>query len=121
MSPPFPVSLNFNEYERNNVVRKFPYCDYHFAKKGEHRYGFASNTFKVIEKDFDNAFDRNNPPLVIETTMEKLDWRVKQGYEYVLEDTYRKSTNIKEVKELQPYGSTYLRMTEMPSLIKEEN
>lgn len=121
MSLPIAYDTSINEYERNNVVRKFPYCDYHFAKKGEHRYGFASNTFKVIEKDFDNAFDRNNPPLVIETTMEKLDWRVKQGYEYVLEDTYRKSTNIKEVKELQPYGSTYLRMTEMPSLIKEEN
>ena len=119
-SLPIAFETKINEYEKNNVVRKFPYCDYHFIKKGEHRYGFASNKFKVIEKEFDNAFDRNNPPLVIETKMVLLDWKMKKGYEYVLEDTYRKSTNIKEVKELQPYGSTYLRMTEMPSLIKEE-
>ena len=50
-SLPIAFETKINEYEKNNVVRKFPYCDYHFIKKGEHRYGFASNKFKVIEKE----------------------------------------------------------------------
>ena len=108
-----------NEYERNNVVRKFPYCDYHFIKKGDHRYGFASNKFKVIEKDYNLPFDRTNPPLEIEGEFALLDWGYKTGYKNIPQDNYRKVIEKNIKLKMQPYGSTYLRMTEIP-LIKED-
>lgn len=118
-SIPMKYRKQIVEYTKNNVERKFPYCDYYYELNDEWRYGFISEKFKVIEKEYNLPFDRNNPPLLIEGKFALLSWGLKSSYKNIPQDNYRnvvkKDINLK----MQPYGSTYLRMTEIP-LIKEE-
>ena len=119
----FSIPMNHKkqivEYTRDNVERKFPYCDYYYELNDEWRYGFNSKLFKVIEKDYNLPFDRTNPPLEIEGEFALLDWGYKAGYKNIPQDNYRKVIEKNIKLKMQPYGSTYLRMTEIP-LIKEE-
>ncbi len=110
---PIDYETCIKEYISNNVERKYPYCDYYFIPKTEWRYAFNSHQFKVIEMPFKKAFDRQNPPLFIETKMIRVAWKYQKGSQAALKnkpDKFLKTT--KNVK-LQPYGATYLRMTEM--------
>ena len=53
-SLPIETEYKMYEYVRNNVERKFPYCDYELIGKSEWRYGFAEGaTFSVVEKEGD--------------------------------------------------------------------
>ena len=107
------------EYTKNNVERKFPYCDYYYQLDDEWRYGFIDNNFIVIEKEYELPFDRKNPPIQIEGNFALLSWRLKRGYRNIPQDNYSKVLKRNVKLTMQPYGSTYLRMTEIP-LIKEE-
>ena len=107
------------EYTRGNVERKFPYCDYYYELDDQWRYGFTSDSFKVIENDYNLPFDRKNPPLEIEGEFALLSWKFKQGYKNIPQNNYKEVLKKNIKLKMQPYGSTYLRMTEMP-LIKEE-
>ena len=118
-SIPMKYKIKHVEYTRDNVERKFPYCDYYYELDDEWRYGFQSNSFKILENEYDLPFDRSNPPLLIEGEFALLSWRFKNGYKNIPQDTY-KNVIKKNIKlKMQPYGATYLRMTEIP-LIKEE-
>ena len=118
-SLPIKAKESINEYVKNNVERKFPYCDYHYELAGEWRYGINGKKFKVIECEYDKAFSRKNPPLKIEGEFALLDWRFKGKFKNIPQDNYQKVLQTKLVLQMQPYGATYLRMTEMP-IIKEE-
>ena len=72
-----------------------------------------NNEFKVIENDFIRPFDRENPPLLIESEFIKVDIRNRKGYEYVLSTKPTKVLNKTKVIKMKPYGATYLRMTEI--------
>ena len=67
----------------------------------------------MIENEFVRPFDRENPPLLIESEFIKVDIRNKKGYEYVLSNKISKVLNKTKVIKMKPYGATYLRMTEM--------
>ncbi len=117
-SLPIQAEKKMFEYERDGVERKFPYCDYSFEPVGEWRYAFASDKFEVIECEYENAFSRANPPLKIKATLAPVEWGYEEGHELVAAKkvgTKRVGENV--TKELQPYGATYLRVTEM-ALIK---
>ena len=110
--------METHEYIKKNVERKFPYCDYHFIPTSEYKWAFYSKNFKVIEKDYSLGFSRENPPLVIKGKFIKVRWKTKKDYEYVLEEKPSKIlTQIEEI-EMNPYGATYLRMTEMMAIDK---
>ena len=118
-SLPIKSKDSINEYVRNNVERKFPYCDYYYELDGEWRYGINGDKFTVIECEYDGAFNRQNPPLKIEGKFALLDWRFQSKFKNIPQDTYRKVLKRGITLQMQPYGATYLRMTEMP-IIKEE-
>ena len=105
------------EYEKNGVVRKFPYCDYEIKPVGEWRYAFATDKFTVEERDYDLPFDRKNPPLVIKGEFAPVEWGYEKGYDLIADKTagsVRRGDN--ETLFMQPYGSTELRITEMKLL-----
>lgn len=112
-SLPIDYRSETKEYVRNNVERKYPYCDYYFIPTSEYKYAFNSNEFKVIENDFVRPFDRENPPLLIESEFIKVDIRNRRGYEYVLSTKPTRVLNKTKVIKMKPYGATYLRMTEI--------
>jgi hypothetical protein len=118
-SLPINYKIKLIEYTKNNVERKFPYCDYYYELDDEWRYGFNSDSFKVIENDYNLPFDRKNPPLEIEGRFALLSWRFKDGYKNIPQNNYKEVIKKNVKLKMQPYGSTYLRMTEIP-LIKEE-
>ena len=118
-SRPMKYTDSIIEYTKNNVERKFPYCDYYYQLDDEWRYGFIDNNFIVIEKEYELPFDRKNPPIQIEGNFALLSWRLKRGYRNIPQDNYSKVLKRNVKLTMQPYGATYLRMTEIP-LIKEE-
>ena len=118
-SIPMKYKDSIIEYTKNNVERKFPYCDYYYQLDDEWRYGFIDNNFIVIEKEYELPFDRKNPPIQIEGNFALLSWRLKRGYRNIPQNNYSKVLKRNVKLTMQPYGATYLRMTEIP-LIKEE-
>lgn len=113
-----------HEYVRDGVERKFPYCDYEYLPTGEWRYAFAGDAFTVEERKYALPFDRKNPPLVVKGEFAPVEWEFEEGYDLVAaRKAGTKRTGKNEIREMFPYGATYLRMTEM-ALIKnnkEEN
>ena len=102
------------EYEINGVVRKFPYCDYDIRPKSEWRYGFASEDFELDFNDLpEQPFDRDHPPITLETEMVVLNWEMENNMCKPLPESLEPAGKKVRVK-LQPYGCTTLRMTEMP-------
>jgi hypothetical protein len=105
------------EYEKNGVVRKFPYCDYEIKPVGEWRYAFAADRFTVEERDYDLPFDRQNPPIVIKGEFAPVEWGYEKGYDLIADKTagsIRRGEN--QVLAMQPYGATELRITEMKKI-----
>ncbi len=114
-----PISYKTSrfEYVRNNVERRLPYCDYAFYPTENWQYAFATNKLVVEEHDFENAFSRTKPPLIIKTTLAPVEWGFEQGYEDIASNIagdVRTGANVE--KQLVPYGATYLRITEMKSV-----
>lgn len=67
-----------HEYERNGVIRKFPYCDYEVFPKSKWNYAFASNSFNISFNGIQGSpFSRSKPPVTITTDMYEIAW----GYE----------------------------------------
>lgn len=114
---PIKYEKVMHEYVKDNVERKFPYCDYELFPKSDWNYGFAGDEFELEEKNISNMpFSSENPPVVLKAKVKKIDWGYLDGYETVCakvpEST--KAISEEETVELYPYGCTMLRMTEMP-------
>lgn len=117
----FSLPINFKEnmleYTKDGIERKYPYCDYEILPTSSWNFSFIKKSdFDVIECDYDLPFDRKNPPLKIKTKLAQISWI--ESSPFIPSDS-PSSTRIDEDEdvELQPYGSTTLRMTELP-LIK---
>ena len=121
-SLPIETEYRKREYERDGVVRKFPYCDYELLPHSEWRYGFASKDFEVVEEKGDDIpFSSKAPRLTLRTKLSRVDWDYADGYDSVA-DRAPKSTAALSAPEdaaLYPYGCAKLRMTEMP-LVREK-
>ena len=63
-------------------------------------------------------FSGKNPPVVIHTKGQKINWGLADGYENVCAKIPESRTPISEEEEitLYPYGCSKLRMTELPLL-----
>lgn len=113
-----PISEKWEkvEYEKDGVVRKFPYCDYRITPQSEWNYAFAGEDFRVKYNEISEyPFSTEKPPVQIEVGMLQVPWEKENG---VCKASPKKLQALGGVerKELQPYGCTSLRMTEMPYL-----
>ena len=105
------------EYTRDNVERKFPYCDYEYYPTSEWRYGYAGSKFEVVENEIsDVPFSSKAPAITLKTDMCLVDWEYADGYDSVpnIVPVSNKAKGAPEQKTLIPYGCAKLRMTEMP-------
>jgi len=116
-SMPIKGKSKMVEYTRNEVERKFPYCDWHIYREGEFAYGFASKEFKVVyNEESDIPFSHTKPMLTIEAELSRINWEMADGYRNVPAKypTDRRAVGAPEKVTLYPYGCTALRMTELP-------
>lgn len=115
-SVPIKAEYKKIEYERDGVERRFPYCDWAISPKSDWAYGFASEKFKLSRSKVpDMPFDRDNPPIKLETEMYPLDWKEENGVCRPAPESEEPVGEPVKIK-LVPYGCTTLRMTEMPDL-----
>ena len=116
-SVPIKGEWKKEEYIKDGVERKFPYCDYEIYRKSDWNYAFADNNFDLVEGEQQKtAFSEHNPMLRIKAKMQKIDWGYEKGFTNLCAKFPSSLNKIGEVEDvlLQPYGTTTLRMTEMP-------
>lgn len=121
-SVPIKGECKKEEYIKDGVERKFPYCDYEIHRKSDWNYAFADNNFDLVEGEQQKtAFSELNPMLRIKAKMQKIDWGYEKGFTNLCSKIPNNLNKIGEVEDilLQPYGTTILRMTEM-SIISQE-
>jgi hypothetical protein len=102
------------EYDRNNVPRVFPFCDYYLYPAEPWAYGFAGDKLQAVEDDgFDMPFSVEHPPIYLHADMAPVAWAFENGLCAPLPANDTPIGPV-EQKKLYPYGCTNLRMTEMP-------
>ncbi len=106
------------EYERDGVERKYPYCDYEILPASAWNYAFANAEFTPQEnplpKDF--PFSEEQPPVVLQAELVKIDWGHVPEYEHLCAEAPASCRPLGTAERIAliPYGCTTLRMTEMP-------
>ena len=118
-SVPIAYDKKMLEYEKNGVVRKFPYCDYEYIPTSDWNYAYCSNDLCAERKEVDVIpFSSEHPPVVIKTQVQKIDWELADGYETVCAKVPESREPISEAQEIElyPYGCAKLRMTELPKI-----
>ena len=116
---PIETECKMREYTRNNVERRFPYCDYELIPKSAWNYGFAGQTLTVQERPVDAVpFSSVNPPLAVKADLTPVKWDWADGFDTVPAVTPVNNIPLGAAQEmaLVPYGCAKLRMTEMPKL-----
>lgn len=114
---PIEYKMQMNEYIKDGVERKYPYCDYEIYPIGEWRYALAGDEFIVKEYPYLCPFDRENPPIKIEGIFAPVKWEYEKDMELVASSIANNKRNGPNVKlYMQPYGATYLRITEMSKI-----
>ena len=107
------------EYERDGVERKFPYCDWEYRPTTDWQYAFASEDVKFHEegKVGNYIFEPEDAPTWLEVPVYSIDWGYEDGFGYTARHEPRSTCpvdrRVKTVKFI-PYGSTNLRLTELP-------
>lgn len=116
-SLPIKYKKKMYEYEKNNIERKFPYCDYEYIPASEWRYAYSSPFFSKEEREVsDVPFSSERPPVVIKASVRRIPWDFLPGYETICDvaPASRMPLGEEEKMELYPYGCAKLRMTEIP-------
>ncbi|MBR3974550.1 MAG: glycoside hydrolase family 127 protein [Clostridia bacterium] len=106
-----------HEYVKDNVERRFPYCDYELVPVSDWNYAYVNSQPEAIEREADRIpFSSENPPVVIKAEVRKIDWGFEDGYDTVCAKLPLSTEAISEKEEilLYPYGCAKLRMTELP-------
>lgn len=118
-SLPIQYTTNMYEYEKDGVIRKYPYCDYELIPQGVWNYGFSSEDVSVkINGVSDIPFSADNPPVVIKAKLQQIDWGYEERYDTVCAKTPISTEPISDENQMKliPYGCTKLRITELPLL-----
>ena len=103
-----------HEYMRQDVERKFPFCDWEIFPASPWNYGFASRGFELEELPVgDMPFSPDGAPLRLWTDLAPVPWEMNHGYCTKLPAS-AVPIGVAERKPLIPYGCTNLRMTELP-------
>lgn len=103
-----------HEYVRNGVERRFPYCDYEIQPASAWAYGFAEGAPALRTAPVDAMpFSTAHPPVMLTMPMQPVAWREEYGVCAPQPDSRAPQGDV-VYKTLIPYGSTQLRMTEMP-------
>ena len=105
------------EYTRDNVERKYPYCDYYIKCAGKWNYGFASKKLSFEERSPSYyPFSSDTPPALLKAKLVEIDWGEEDGFERVPARLPASRKPVGGAIELQliPYGCAKLRMTELP-------
>ena len=103
------------EYERDGVVRKFPYCDYHMYPASKWNFGFTDSSSLTISRAEVGAypFSPKGAPIKIETDLIPIPWEQEHGVCTAVPQSLKPLAS-KQRMTLIPYGCTNLRMTELP-------
>ena len=104
------------EYIRDGVERRFPYCDYELLPDSPWQYAFRDGPFTVRENGIGEfPFSVDHPPVTIEAPLAEIRWGTLENQPFVCRDTPEETVPLSMTTvELQPYGCTDLRMTELP-------
>ncbi|MBQ8215004.1 MAG: glycoside hydrolase family 127 protein [Clostridia bacterium] len=116
-SMPIKTEYLMKEYEKEGVVRKHPYCDYHLIPKSDWQFAFADVKLSAeIGKGDEIPFSEKNPRVMLKASLVPIDWGYADGYETVASDrpASRRALGDAVAATLVPYGGAKLRMTEMP-------
>ena len=119
-SLPVKARRVMHEYTLRDVERKAPYCDYELFADSSWAYAFASDEFSYVETgDIPSLpFDPENAPCGIRARLAPIAWGDEPGHPAVPRRAPESTKPTGEVEEflLVPYGSTDLRMTELPKV-----
>lgn len=117
-SVPIQYEKKMYEYEKDGVLRKFPYCDYEYIPVSAWNYAYCDTELSLENKEIsDIPFSSEHPPVIIRTKVRKIPWGLEDGYETVCAKvpcSREPISNSSEEIELYPYGCAKLRMTELP-------
>ncbi len=106
------------EYTRGNVERVFPYCDYEIRPTTDWQYAFAKGDITVNDTGViaDIPFCTENPPITLDVPVVPVNWGYKAGYNMICNLTPTSVKPLGDVRTVKfiPYGSTNLRLTEIP-------
>ena len=120
-SLPIEYEKKMYEYEKDNVERKFPYCDYEYYPKSKWNYAYCGDFAKpVFEGISDIPFSSENPELTLEAEVCEINWGLEEGFETVCAKIPQATEPLgeKQTVKLVPYGCAKLRMTELPKINK---
>ena len=109
------------EYVRNNVERKFPYCDWEVRPTTEWQYALADSCTCGIEASEtgvigDLPFAPETAPVTLEVPMRRINWGFEPGYKLIARREPLSAMPIAPVEKVKfiPYGCTNIRLTELP-------
>lgn len=116
-SLPVSYEKKMYEYVKNNVERKFPYCDYEYIPTSDWNYAYISPFFTAERRGVsDIPFSSSRPSVILKANVKKIPWGLEHGYESLCANVPESTIPIGEAEtvELYPYGCAKLRMTELP-------
>ncbi len=116
-SVPIKYEKKKYEYEKDGVIRKYPYCDYEYLPLSDWSYGFADKTLVPEKRPLSSIpFSSENPPLVIKANVQKIGWGLEERYLNVCAKVPCDTAALSQAEQilLYPYGCAKLRMTELP-------
>ena len=114
-SIPIAEDKEMVEYIKNDVERKFPYCDYHIRPASKWNYGLAGTNLVYEEHPYTVPFQPENPPVTLTITASEIEWGFHDGY-CDPQPSSRMALGPIETIKMIPYGCTNLRLTEFPFL-----
>ncbi len=116
-SLPISYTTRMHEYEKNGVVRQYPYCDYELIPQSDWNYAFCSEDVSVKTNTVSKTpFSSENPPVVIKARLQQIDWGFQERYDTICAKIPNSTAPISDEKQMEliPYGCAKLRMTELP-------
>lgn len=114
---PIKSNVQIVEYVKNDVERKFPYCDYYLSPASDWNYAFTDRILSVEEFEVnDIPFSQEHPAVTLKAKLCHIDWGYEEGYETLCarKPLHKKPLDASTELTLIPYGCARLRMTELP-------
>lgn len=110
------------EYERDGVVRKFPYCDYEVRPTTEWQYAVEGNADEIVvnETGFvgELPFAPESAPITLDVPVYRINWGYEPGYKMLAgrRPLSKMPISPKHNVKFIPYGCTNIRLTELPKV-----